>query len=82
MGEENQRRNGAGEGQEVGQGPGWQQEGGGGGGRRGGQEGEAGVADALRLLLVADAPWQDGQLCISAQLLQRHAAQRVAVGWL
>lgn len=78
VGEENQRRDGAGEGQEVGHGLGWQQEDGGGSG----QKGEAAVADALRLLLVADAPSQVGQLRVSTQLLQGHAAKRVAVGWL
>lgn len=76
VGEEDRSRDGAGAGQEVGQGPGREQEGEG----SAGQEGEAAVADGLRLLLVPDAPSQVGQLRISAQLLQRHAAQRVAVG--
>lgn len=80
MGEEDRSRDGAGAGEEVGQGPGSdrdrEQEGQG----RGGQGGQAALADALPLLLVADAPPQVGRLCVSAQLLRRHAAQGMAVG--
>lgn len=75
MGEEDRSWGREGEREEVGQRPRREQE----------DEGsdrenrEASVTNALQLPLVSDAPPQVGQLCISAQLLQRHAAERMAV---
>lgn len=76
MGKENRSWDREGEREEVGQRPGREQEDEG----SEGQEGEASVTHALQFLLVPDAPSQVRRLCIPAQLLQRHAAQRMAVG--
>lgn len=61
---------------EVGQRPSWEQEDE--GSKR--KEGQASVPNAVQLLLVSDASSQVRQFCISTQLLQRHAAERMVVG--
>lgn len=60
---------------EVGQRPSWEQEDE--GSKR--KEGQASVTNAVQLLLVSDASSQVRQFCISTQLLQRHAAERMVV---
>lgn len=75
MGEEDCSRDREGEREEVGQRPSREQEDKG----SAGEDGQASVSDALQLFLVSDAPSQVGQLCVSAQLLQRHTAQRMVV---
>lgn len=75
MGEEDRSWDREGEGEEVGQRPSREQEDE--GSNR--EEREASVTDALQLFLVSDAPSQDRQFCISTQLPQRHAAERMVV---
>lgn len=76
MGKEDRSWDREGARKEVGQRPSWEQEDE--GSKR--KEGQASVPNAVQLLLVSDASSQVRQFCISTQLLQRHAAERMVVG--